>query len=286
MTREAAQRHRVNRVINFVHANLSGDIDLHRMADVACLSKHHFVRVFDAHLGQTPLRYLNRVRLERAARQLVYMPKTPIGRIAENCGFASHHSFTRAFSRHFDHAPHQSRTLDVKQDKNMPIEAFDGFSEHAVRAEFRPATRIAYIRHFGAYRRNSGGISQAAEQIRDWMEVRGIDKSTPLVGLCPDNRRITPTPFCIYDVGVPVDEKVNEDDVVSMLTIPAGRYAVANIRCQNEQIISAWDWLLSTWLESHATPYEQRWSYEVFHDNDDGKLIPERGMNICLRFSD
>lgn len=286
MKRTASQRHRVNRVINFVHANLSGDIDLHRMADVACLSKHHFVRVFDEHLGQTPLRYLNRVRLERAARQLIYLPKNAIGTIAENCGFTSHHSFTRAFNRHFNLAPQHSRTIEVKLDQNMPIASFDGLSEHDVRVEYRPATRIAYVRHFGVYRRDSGGISRASQEIREWMETRGINRNTALVGLCPDNRRITAAQYCIYDVGVPVDDQIVEDDIVSILTIPAGRYAVANLRCHNEQIITAWDWLLSTWCESHAAPYEQRWSYEVFHDLDNGKLSPELGLDICLRLSD
>ena len=51
MMRKAAQRHRINRVINFVHANLHDDIDLYRLADVACLSKYHFARVFDAQLA-------------------------------------------------------------------------------------------------------------------------------------------------------------------------------------------------------------------------------------------
>ena len=287
MTRKTIQRHRVNRVLNFVHANVHSDIDLHRLANVACLSPHHFVRVFDEHIGQTPLRYLNRVRLERAARQLVYRPTTKVGDIATGCGFTSHHSFTRAFTRHFDYSPSEFRSVGAKKDPNMPIATFSEFAEHTdVREESRPATRIAYIRHFGPYRRNAGGIHRSSQLLREWAESRGIDSRIPLVGLCPDNRRVTPAPYCVYDIGMPVAKQVGEDDVVSVLTIPAGRYAIASVRCRNEQIISAWDWLLSTWRESRGAPYEQRWSYEVFHNSGDGCLRPDRGMDICLRLSD
>ena len=286
-TRKAVQRHRVNRVINFVHANLNDDIDLHRLANVACLSRYHFVRVFDAHLGQTPLRYLNRVRLERAARQLVFMPNTAVGKIATACGFASHHSFTRAFSRLFEHAPHNFRSFDEKLNQNIQIAACDQvFEQTIIRFENRHATRIAYVRHFGPYRRDCGGIHQASQRVAEWAETRGLDSRKSLIGLCPDNRRITPESYCVYDVGIPVSNEIVEDDVVSILTIPAGRYAVANVRCRNEQLLCAWDWLMMTWRESHAELYEQRWSYEVFHETHDGNLNPERGMDLCLRLSD
>ena len=78
-TLKAAQRHRINRVINFMQAHLYDDLELHGLADVACLSKHHFIRVFDARLGQTPLRYLSRIRLERTARQLIFLRHLTVG---------------------------------------------------------------------------------------------------------------------------------------------------------------------------------------------------------------
>ncbi len=286
MTHKAVQRHRINRVINFVHANFSDHIDLNCLANVACLSRFHFVRVFETHLGQTPLRYLSRVRLERAARQLIFRPGTAVGIVAGDCGFASHHSFTRAFSRHFDHAPQDFRSLDARQDPNIPISTADDVHQHtSIRIEYRPATRIAYIRHFGPYRRDHGGIRHSSQLIRDWAETRGLYKRTPFIGLCPDNRRITPVQYCVYDVGIAVANEIDEDDIVSILTIPAGRYAVAGVRCRNEQIISVWDWLLTAWRKTKAVPYEQRWSYEVFHDSHDGNLSPERGLDLCLRLS-
>ena len=286
MIRKAVQRHRVNRVINFIHANSHHDIDLHSLADIACLSKYHFIRVFDMHVGQTPLRYLNRIRLERAARQLIFMPNTTVGKIAAGCGFVSHQSFTRSFSRHFDYAPQDNRKLDLIQDPSIPISASNEVTENmVVRVERRPATRIAYIRYFGSYRRDGDGICQAGALIRDWAESNGLDSSRPLIGLCPDNRRITPAHYCMYDIGIPVNRDTCDDDIVSTLTIPSGKYAIAEVHCRNEQLISAWDWLCSTWRTSRTIPYQQRWNYEVFPDSGDGSLNPKRGVHICLRLS-
>ncbi len=285
MTSKAQQRHRSNRVINFVHAKFHDDIDLHRLADVACLSKYHFVRTFEAHIGQTPLRYLNRIRLERAARQLVFMPSATVNEIAARCGFTSHHSFTRAFSRHFGYPPREIRLLDVTLDSNKLTSARN-YEHSVVRVERRPAIRIAYIRNFGPYQRDGGEILRSSLLIRDWAESHGLDRKLSLIGLCPDNRRITPGPYCVYDVGLPVTREFGEDDVVSIQTIPAGCYAVAAVCCRNEQLLSAWDWLCSNWRESRAVPYEQRWNYEVFHHSHDGSLSPERGIEICLRLSD
>ena len=287
MTINAQQRHRSNRVINYVHTNFCDDIDLHRLANIACLSKYHFTRVFEAHLGQTPLRYLNRVRLERAARQLVFMPDIRVSEIATRCGFTSPYSFTRAFTRHFGYPPHKIRKLDVALDSRISNDANIGTYEHSdIRIENRPAMRIAYIRNFGLYHRDSGAIQRSSLLIKDWAESRGFERQTPFIGLCPDNRRITPAAFCIYDAGIPVTREIIEDDVVSILTIPAGRYAIAGVRCRNEMLLSAWDWLCSTWRESQAEPYEQRWNYEVFQNSYDGRLDPERGVKICLRLSD
>ncbi len=287
MMHKTVQRHRVNRVINYVQTNFQYDLNLCCLADVACLSKYHFVRMFDSHIGQTPLRYLNRIRLERAARQLMFLPSEAVGKIAIDCGFASHQSFTRAFSRNFGHPPDEFRTLDEKSDPDLKITACaDICTRMIVRIENRPAVRIAYIRHFGSYSREGGGISRAACLIREWAQTLGLDNQLPLIGLCPDNRRITPSHFCIYDVGIPVNHDAEENDIVSILTIPAGRYAIGGVRCRNEQILSAWEWLCSTWRENHTEPYQQLWNYEVFHHSKDGKLSPERGIDLCLRLTE
>lgn len=288
--RSAAQRHRINRVINFVRANVEDEIDLDRMADVACLSKYHFSRVFERHLGETPLRFVNRTRLECAARRLLFVPDRRIGSIAEDCGFESHQSFARAFRRHFIVPPSAFRDGTLPRDPVMPMPVDAGICERiTVRIETRAPRRLAYIRCFGVYHRTGGNIRRAAWLIRAWALARGISPSVPLIGLGHDNRRITPAASCIYDVCIAVREEVVEDEIVSIMNVPAGCYAIATVCCRNEQLLSVWEWLSGPWREARAlAPYTTRWSYESYPPgpgNRHNMLDPREGVDICLRLS-
>jgi AraC family transcriptional regulator len=62
------------------------------------LSVYHFVRVFREAVGQTPHRYLTRLRIEQAQR-LLSTTSLSIERIARRCGFASPGALSSAFLR-------------------------------------------------------------------------------------------------------------------------------------------------------------------------------------------
>ena len=54
----------------FIDANFASDIDLDKIADEACFSKFHFVRLFKSIYGRTPHQYLTDVRIEQAKEYL------------------------------------------------------------------------------------------------------------------------------------------------------------------------------------------------------------------------
>src|ERR1700721_2881570 len=60
--------HRINRVIDYLRANLDRQVKLKELARVACLSEFHFHRIFGAVSGETLNNFTNRLRLEKAAR--------------------------------------------------------------------------------------------------------------------------------------------------------------------------------------------------------------------------
>ncbi|MBB5958579.1 AraC family transcriptional regulator [Saccharothrix tamanrassetensis] len=69
------------------------------LTDIAAevhLSVYHFIRVFRAATGETPHRFLTRLRIERAQRLLSAGDLT-IGQIAGRCGFASPGALSAAF---------------------------------------------------------------------------------------------------------------------------------------------------------------------------------------------
>lgn len=86
------------------------DLSLDRLAEVAGLSKYHFLRQFSQVVGMTPGAYLRTLRLCHAARKL-RTSNLPILEIALSVGFADHPSFSRAFARHMGMTPSEYQKL-------------------------------------------------------------------------------------------------------------------------------------------------------------------------------
>jgi transcriptional regulator GlxA family with amidase domain len=62
------------------------------------MSGRHFSRVFTAEVGETPARYVERVRVE-AARAELESTNVSLDVVATDCGFGTAESLRRAFQR-------------------------------------------------------------------------------------------------------------------------------------------------------------------------------------------
>ena len=298
MDRAAAQRHRLNRAINFAQAQVSEAIDLDALADVACLSKFHFSRVFRDYCSETPLQFLWRIRLERAARKLVFARDVPVTEIALECGFSCPQTFSRAFRQRFQTPPRLFRNKNIwcydglahDQRANTPIARpalltdRTGGAHEPVRIEERPSYRVAYVRHIGPYGNTRGGIAAAFGTLRCWAACRGlVDESTALIGLCPDHAAITPPDLCRYDACMPVGDDVEEDGILSIQNIAGGRYAVLSVRPDSPTLHAKWEWFTSRWLPTSGELYDPSLRYEFYPPANGAAGVPETGADLCLR---
>lgn len=103
--------HRLARATDYIHSNLSKPLRLADVASAGCLSPFHFHRLFASFHGETPHRYLTRLRLERA-RALLRGSSRAIAEVAMECGFESIGSFTSLFSRRFGISPARFRKIE------------------------------------------------------------------------------------------------------------------------------------------------------------------------------
>lgn len=81
------------------------------LADLAAedgRSSFHLQRVFRAEVGESPLQFRRRVRLQRAAAALLVTDQSVL-EVALEAGFESHEGFTRAFRSWFGEAPREFR---------------------------------------------------------------------------------------------------------------------------------------------------------------------------------
>jgi AraC-like DNA-binding protein len=96
---------RMNRVIEYIDAHLSGTISLADVAASAGLTRMHFAAQFRRATGLRPHEYLLRRRIEHA-KHLLLNSKHNVFDVALSCGFRSQPHFTTVFKRYVGETPH------------------------------------------------------------------------------------------------------------------------------------------------------------------------------------
>ena len=104
--------YRLNRVVEFIHANLENDISLADLAAMADLSAFHFSRAFRKTTGKTPQQYVMQQRLERA-KLLLARPELPIVEVSLRSGFKNQSHFTSWFRKYTNFTPKLWRDLKL-----------------------------------------------------------------------------------------------------------------------------------------------------------------------------
>lgn len=87
------------KVQQYIEENYSTHLPADSLAELASMSKRTFLRKFKAATGNTPLEYLQRVRVEAAKKELERTEKN-VDHIIENIGYEDLPSFRKLFSRY------------------------------------------------------------------------------------------------------------------------------------------------------------------------------------------
>ena len=97
-------------VMRYIREHLTERIDRETLASVAGFSVPHFHRVFTAHVGESAVSYVRRMRMERAGGKL-RMGAVDITEVALAAGYDSHAAFGKAFKQQYGFSPSEFRQL-------------------------------------------------------------------------------------------------------------------------------------------------------------------------------
>ena len=100
-------------VMRYIRQHIQEPLDRETLAAVAGFSVPHFHRVFTAHVGESAISYVRRLRLERAACKL-RMGAVDITEVALAAGYDSHAAFSKAFKQQFGLSPSEFRQLGCR----------------------------------------------------------------------------------------------------------------------------------------------------------------------------
>ncbi|TRX61859.1 AraC family transcriptional regulator [Fulvivirga sp. M361] len=300
----AEYKSRINRVFDYIEANLDKSFSLEELASQANFSKYHFNRIFFAMVRETPFQFINRVRIERSATLLKYNPNHTISEIAMMCGFSDVSIFSRNFKTYFKVSPSAWRKSSTENSNisqthrnfhQRPEEVSMYFCDESKTIKWRstmelnqsievknlPEVTVAYIRHTGAYKGNEKLFEQLFNKLCAWAGPRGLMESKELTffAVYHDDLKVTEeqnlrTSACMT---IPPDTKV--DGEIGKMKISAGKYAVARFILTAKDYEKAWNWLFGTWLPASGYQPDDGPCFEMYtEEQKDGKSP----VDICI----
>ncbi len=251
---QTAYRRRFERVLEYIEQQLSEELSVDRIAEVACFSKHHFHRQFSIYVGINIAEYVRLLRLRRAGYQLAFRGDQRIVDIAVANGFDSAESFCRAFKRVFGQAPSRFRVkpdwtpwLDrfhhIKQKREISMTQRTGRQVEIT--DFKE-TKVAVLEHRGAPER-------VMESVRNFIRWRKQFGHSPRISetynIVYDDPVLTPPSDYRFDICASTKTDVaNNDYGVVTKTIPGGRCALLRHIGTDRTIDESVNYLYADWL--------------------------------------
>lgn len=116
--RQKKNRERLKSALWYIDENYRQPITVSQLAELACLSEDRFGHLFREAMGQSPLKYINAIRLRKAMRLLQTGDYT-VTEVADAVGFQDYNHFGRLFRKFYGTTPNRVRLeTSVKQDEN------------------------------------------------------------------------------------------------------------------------------------------------------------------------
>lgn len=96
----------LKRISTVLHEiNVSPQVDIARLSDVACLGDKQLRRVFTDYMGATPKEFIRIVRMQRALYLLQQNDAIPFAQVAYDCGFSDQSHMIREFKLFSGYTP-------------------------------------------------------------------------------------------------------------------------------------------------------------------------------------
>jgi len=308
---------RINRVIDYIEQNIDEELKLETLAKIANFSQFHFHRIFGAMMGETLNHFIQRIRIEKAAMQLINNPQKSITEIAFDCGFSSSATFARAFKDAFfvsasewrrfwnqeeskngktNRNNHQLQSKFGKEFKpssyyissdittqNRRINMFNK-DQVQIKVEQIPEMHVAYVRHIGPYKGDAELFERLNQKLMKWAVPRGLLQfpETKVLNVYHDDPEITEENKLRTSVCITVPKDTVVDGEIGKMTIAGGKFAVARFELATDEFQQAWNIVFGDWLPESGYQPDDRLSFEVCHN--DPREHPEHKciVDICV----
>jgi AraC family transcriptional regulator len=264
---------RFQNVIDHIYEHLDEALDLNRLADIACVSPYHWHRIYHGITGETLAATVKRLRLHRAAGQLVNTDQS-IDLIAKHSGYTRLQSFSRAFSETYDLPPARYRKEGNHTQFQQVLNCTDAEQAEIIRNNKMMEVNFKTVEAFEVVASNHTGsymnIGNAFEKLFGWLGVRGlISPQLRSIGIYysdPDSIAEAELQSAAC-VALPNMETLELDQTLERKMIAGGEYAVFRHKGPYAEMRSVYQWLYGQWLPNSAREVADQPVFEEYLNN-------------------
>jgi AraC family transcriptional regulator len=294
----------IYKVLDYIHQNLSGDLRLEKLSDIASYSPFHFQKEFKKMVGESPLQYVKRLRLEKTAHYLVIFPNLNISDIAAGSGFSSLSTFSRAFKDWFGLSPEAYRMdpsgkhgkigkHDSKKSKISPAYSNEFWSvsfmqDNMDNEEIKKEVTVKRMQAINLIclqvcLDSEDSVSLAFRKLSNWAGSRAlITPGTRFIGALLDIPFITPLEKCRYRASIPTPSLFKESNGFCSAVLGQGLYASFVIRGDLVRTVKSLVWFNHVWLPDSGYKLDGITGFEVFSDNPSLKPVEQIDREILI----
>ena len=100
--------HNLQHVLTYIRKNLTNDLSVSELADIACISRDHFTRTFKSITGMPPSEFIIQKRIEKA-KMFLLTTNDSLTEIISQTGFKTTAYFCRIFKKYTSYTPLEFR---------------------------------------------------------------------------------------------------------------------------------------------------------------------------------
>ncbi|MEE9319298.1 MAG: AraC family transcriptional regulator [Granulosicoccus sp.] len=261
---------RMRQVTDYVFEHLDEQLDLNRLAEIACMSPYHWHRVYQGLIGETLAATVKRLRLQRAADSLANSTRS-IQSIARISGYSGVPAFNRAFKLAYNTTPFRYRDEGAHKKFRTGAGNQTG-STFAVEIRTINSEELLVMPHVGDYLEIDRAFTGLVTALGG---ASVLPQSTRMIGVYFDDPDFTESAkleslACVVRANAePVTPaKPTEvplvDAPLEAYTLPGGRCAMLRYEGPYADMQAAYSWLYGCWLVDSGYEADDRPVFEEY----------------------
>ena len=291
---------RINDVIIYIHNNLDEELQLNKLARIACFSPFHFHRIFTTITGETLNNYINRLRIEHIASRLLLGTEEAIADLGYKYGFKSASNLSRSFKKYYGISPSEFkeriptpfskiRQVDRKNGQEQVlieeyicnIDNYLNWLKMNAKIEVKemPAFKMVYFKHVGQFDQ----IGEAYHKLFRWAGPKGLlqNPNFNTVTVYLDDPKVTDINKVRQCAGITVENDVHTDGEAGLMEVKKDKYAVGRFEISALEFTQAWD-SMCVWVAEKGYTSKDGHYYEMYYN--DHEQHPEKKfiLDICI----